>query len=191
MPEAARQAKVGDMSPPFPDSGLRVSDNEREPVIDRLKDAYAEGRLEYDEFESRLQLAMRARTRSDLAAITADLQPRPRRGVQTAVPGLQPVRQPVNGEDRLLGAIAHGTAMVPIVVGPLALMLTSGRRSPYVRRHAVEALNFQLTLLLVTIVTFGIGGVVYAIAWLVGLFASLVALTGQRFRYPFILRLIR
>ena len=54
------------MSPPFPDSGLRVSDNEREPVIDRLKDAYAEGRLEYDEFESRLQLTMLARTRSEL-----------------------------------------------------------------------------------------------------------------------------
>jgi uncharacterized Tic20 family protein len=163
-----------------------VSDNEREPVIDRLKDAYAEGRLEYDEFESRLQLTMLARTRSDLAAIAADLPPRPGRVVPTAVPV-----QPVNGEDRLLGAMAHGTAMVPIVVGPLALMLTSGRRSPYVRQHAVEALNFQLTLLLVTIVTFGIGGIVYIVAWLVGLFGSLVALTGQRFRYPLILRLVR
>jgi uncharacterized Tic20 family protein len=178
------------MSPPFPDPGLRVSDNERELVIDRLKDAYAEGRLVYNEFESRLQLTMLARTRGDLAAITADLHPRPRRVVPTAMPGLQPVR-PVNGEDRLLGAMAHGTAMVPIVVGPLALMLTSGRRSPYVRQHAVEALNFQLTLLLVTIVTFGIGGIVYMVAWLVGLFGSLVALTGQRFRYPFILRLVR
>ena len=178
------------MSPPFPDQGLRVSDNERESVIDRLKDAYAEGRLKYEEFESRLQLTMLARTRSDLAAVTADLHPRPGRVVPTAVPGLQPVR-PVNGEDRMLGAMAHGTAMVPIAVGPLALMLTSGRRSPYVRQHAVEALNFQLTLLLVTIVTFGIGGIVYTVAWLVGLFGSLMALTGQRFRYPFILRMIR
>ncbi len=176
------------MSPPFPNPGLRVSDNEREPVIDRLKDAYAEGRLEYDEFESRLQLTMLARTRGDLAPITADLHPR--RVVPTAVPGLQPVR-PVNGQDRLLGAMAHGTAMVPIVVGPLALMLTSGRSSQYVRQHAVEALNFQLTLLLVTIVTLGIGGIVYMVAWLVGLCGSLVALTGQRFRYPFILRLVR
>jgi uncharacterized Tic20 family protein len=178
------------MSPLFPDPGLRVSDNDRESVIDQLKDAYSEGRLEYHEFESRLQLTMLARTRSDLAAVTADLHPRPRQVVPTAVPGLQPIR-PVNGEDRLLGAMAHGTAMVPIVVGPLALMLTSGRRSPYVRQHAVEALNFQLTLLLVTIVTFGIGGIVYLVAWLVGLFGSLVALTGQRFRYPFILRLVR
>jgi uncharacterized Tic20 family protein len=162
-----------------------VSDHEREPVIDRLKDAYAEGRLEYDELESRLQLTMLARTRSDFAAITADLHPRPRSA--TAVPALQPI----NGEDRLLGAMAHGTVVVPIVLGPLALMLTSGRRSPYVRQHAVEALNFQLTLLLVTIVTFGIGAIVYVVAWLVGLFGSLVALTGQRFRYPFILRLVR
>jgi uncharacterized Tic20 family protein len=178
------------MSPPIPDASLRVSDNERELVIDRLKDAYAEGRLEYNEFESRLQLTMLARTRGDLTAITADLHPRRRQVVPTAVSGRPPVR-PVNGEDRLLGAIAHGTAMVPILVGPLVLMLTSGRRSPYVRQHAVEALNFQLTLLLVTIVTFGIGGIVYTIAWLVGLFGSVVALTGQRFRYPFILRPVR
>ena len=178
------------MSPPYPSSSLRVSDSEREPVIDRLKDAYAEGRLEYHEFESRLQLTMLARTRGDLAAITADLHPRPRRVAPTAVPGRQPVQR-VDGEDRLLGAIAHGTVMVPIVVGPLALMLTSGRRSPYVRQHAVEALNFQLTLLLVTIVTFGIGAIVYIVAWLVGLFGSLVALTGQRFRYPLTLRLVR
>jgi uncharacterized Tic20 family protein len=178
------------MSPPIPDASLRVSDNERELVIDRLKDAYAEGRLEYNEFESRLQLTMLARTRGDLTAITADLHPRRRQVVPTAVSGPPPVR-PVNGEDRLLGAIAHGTAMVPILVGPLVLMLTSGRRSPYVRQHAVEALNFQLTLLLVTIVTFGIGGIVYTIAWLVGLFGSVVALTGQRFRYPFILRPVR
>jgi uncharacterized Tic20 family protein len=178
------------MSSPYPSASLRVSDNEREPVIDRLKDAYAEGRLEYHELESRLQLTLLARTRGDLAAITADLHPRPRRVGPTAVPGRQPVRR-VNGEDRLLGAVAHGTVMVPIVVGPLALMLTSGRRSPYVRQHAVEALNFQLTLLLVTIVTFGIGGIVYIVAWLVGLFGSLVALTGQRFRYPLTLRLVR
>jgi uncharacterized Tic20 family protein len=178
------------MSPPFPESAMRVSDDERELVLDRLKDAYAVGRLKYDEFESRLQLTLLARTRSDLAAITADLYPRPRRVVPTATRGLQPVR-PVNGQDRLLGAIAHGTALVPVVLLPLALMLTSGRRSPYVRQHAVEALNFQLTLLLVTIVTFGIGAIVYTVAWLVGLFGSLVALTGQRFRYPFILRLVR
>ena len=75
------------MSPPYPSASLRVSDNEREPVIDRLKDAYAEGRLEYHEFESRLQLTMLARTRGDLAAITADLHPRPRRVVPTAVLG--------------------------------------------------------------------------------------------------------
>jgi len=43
--------------------------------------------------------------------------------------------------------------------------------------HAVEALNFQLTLLMVTIVTFGIGGLVYAVAWIVAAVAALLALT--------------
>jgi len=170
----------------LPEPGLRVSTAEREPVIDKLKDAYAEGRLEYDEFDSRLQLAMLARTRRDLAAITADLLPRP---LQVVPAGSQrlPRTRAVDGEDRVLAAVAHATALAPILVGPLVLMLTSGRRSPYVRHHAVEALNFQLTLLLVTIMTFGIGGILYAVAWLFGLIGSVVALTGQPFRYPLIL----
>jgi uncharacterized Tic20 family protein len=60
-----------------------------------------------------------------------------------------------------------------------------------VRRHAVEALNFQLTLLLVTIVTFGVGGLLYAVAWIVASIAALSAVAQGRFRYPATLRLIK
>ncbi|NED55630.1 DUF1707 domain-containing protein, partial [Micromonospora aurantiaca] len=54
---------------------LRVSDAEREPVIQRLQDAYAEGRLDEDEFDMRVQLAITAKTRNDLGAVTRDLEP--------------------------------------------------------------------------------------------------------------------
>jgi uncharacterized Tic20 family protein len=162
---------------------LRVSDAEREPVIERLQDAYAEGRLDEDEFDMRVQLAITAKTRNELGAVTRDLAPVP------VAP--RPVRGSETGEDRMLAAAAHAVAVPTLFVGPLVLMLVSGKRSQYVRRQAAEAVNFQLTLLLLTIVTFGIGGVVYAVAWVLSAVAAVFALTGQSFRYPWILRLVK
>jgi uncharacterized Tic20 family protein len=170
---------------PVPTGELRVSHAEREPVIERLKQAYAEGRLDHDEFDMRVHLAMTAKTRADLAAVTSDLFPeqvRPAASCQDGAPAC---------EDRLLAAVAHGTGYLTTFVGPLVVMLTSGRRSAYVRRHAVEALNFQLTLLMIVVVTFGIGALLYTITWIVAGIAALAGLAGQRFQYPFTLRLIR
>jgi uncharacterized Tic20 family protein len=170
---------------PVPTGELRVSHAEREPVIEQLKQAYAEGRLDHGEFDMRVHLAMTAKTRADLAAVTSDLTPEPVR------PGSPSLDEPPTGGDRMLAAVAHATGYLTTFVGPLVLMLTSGRRSAYVRRHAVEALNFQLTLLMIVAVTFGIGTLHYAITWLVAGIAALAALAGQRFQYPFTIRLIR
>jgi uncharacterized Tic20 family protein len=162
---------------------LRVSDAERDAVVERLQVAYSEGRLEHDEFDMRMHLAMTSKTRGDLASVTRDLAPV--KAVANAVAG------PITGEDRMLAALAHGLGIATLFVGPLVLMLTSGKRSEYVRRHAAEALNFQLTLLMVTVVTFGIGAVVYAVSWAVAAVAAVVGLTGEPFRYPWILRLVK
>jgi uncharacterized Tic20 family protein len=80
---------------------------------------------------------------------------------------------------------------VTLFVGPLVMMCTRARRSPYVRLHIASALNFQLTLLLVTAVTLGVGAIAYAVAWVVALVAAFLALAGTPFRYPFTLRLVR
>lgn len=162
---------------------LRVSDAEREPVIERLQAAYAEGRIDHDEFDLRMHLAMTAKTRNDLSALTRDLAPAPR-------PVPHDVEAPT-GEDRMLAAAAHAVAVPTLFVGPLVLMLLSGKRSAYVRRQAAEAVNFHVTLLLITIVTFGIGGMLYAVAWILSAIAAIFALTGQTFRYPWILRLVK
>lgn len=168
---------------------LRISDAEREPVVERLQQAYAEGRLDMAELDLRLHLAMTARTRTDLDAVLADLAPFQRRP-QAEPPALVPAQDPT-AEQRLLAALAHVLGIVTLFVGPLIMMCTRARRSPYVRHHIAAALNFQLTLLLVTIVTFGIGGIAYAVAWVVAGVAALLALAGTPFRYPFTLRLVR
>jgi hypothetical protein len=52
---------------------LRVSDAERSEVTDRLAEHYGDGRLDESEFSERVDQAMRAKTRSDLAGLFDDL----------------------------------------------------------------------------------------------------------------------
>jgi hypothetical protein len=52
---------------------LRASDADRDAVVDRLRDAAGDGRLEPDELEQRVDGALRARTYGDLGALLADL----------------------------------------------------------------------------------------------------------------------
>jgi hypothetical protein len=52
---------------------IRASDAERERVATRLREHAAEGRLDVDELDERLQQAYTARTRSELERLTDDL----------------------------------------------------------------------------------------------------------------------
>lgn len=82
---------------------------------------------------------------------------------------------------------------------PLVVMLVKGRDSAFVRRHAVESLNFQISLLIYLVVSvilmFLVVGVFMLIA--LGIFALVViilatvaASNGREYRYPLTLRLV-
>ncbi len=58
--------------PPLPE--LRASDADRERVAERLRHAAGDGQLTLDELNERLDAAYGARTRAELAPLTADLQ---------------------------------------------------------------------------------------------------------------------
>lgn len=84
-------------------------------------------------------------------------------------------------------------------LGPLVVLLAAGDRSPYVRRHAVEALNFNLSWLLYIAVSAVLAVVliglpillVLGIAYLVlVILASIEASRGGEYRYPLTIRLI-
>ena len=55
---------------------LRATHADREQVIDALKTAFVQGRLDRDEFGLRVDRALASRTYADLAAITADIPAR-------------------------------------------------------------------------------------------------------------------
>jgi hypothetical protein len=51
----------------------RASDRERDAVVQRIQQAFAEGRLDDTEFDERMRAALTARTHADLDALLADL----------------------------------------------------------------------------------------------------------------------
>ena len=75
----------------------RASDKERDAVVQRVQDAFAEGRLDDTEFDERTRAALTARTQADLDVLLADLP------AETASPGTAPA---VTGRDPGRFAIA-------------------------------------------------------------------------------------
>jgi hypothetical protein len=55
------------------ESRLRASDADREAVVELLRRAHAEGRLDLTEFDERTRSAYAARTYAELATLTSDL----------------------------------------------------------------------------------------------------------------------
>ncbi|MEU2895072.1 MULTISPECIES: DUF1707 SHOCT-like domain-containing protein [unclassified Streptomyces] len=60
---------------PLPASpgGLRASHDDREAVVEQLRDAAAEGRIDLEELDARLEQALTSKTYAELAVLTADL----------------------------------------------------------------------------------------------------------------------
>ncbi|MCF7222683.1 DUF4870 domain-containing protein [Lysobacter sp. TLK-CK17T] len=107
----------------------------------------------------------------------------------------------------LAGAIlTSAVGGIGCLVGPLIIWLVKKDTMPFVDDQGKEALNFNITvgiaflaLLLLSILTLGIGliiaiplWVIIGIGWLVlTIIASIKANEGQAYRYPFALRLVK
>jgi hypothetical protein len=72
-----------------PDPRLRIADSDRERAMADLAMHYADGRLDHEEYDERLDAIWTARTRADLALLFNDL-PRP----QAPQPSRAPARTP-------------------------------------------------------------------------------------------------
>ena len=98
-------------------SGLRVSDADRDRALAELSEHFQAGRLTPDEHEERMDLALKARTAGDLAALFTDL---PRKPSATAGPAWQPAVPPAGSPP----ARFHPALVVPVVI--LAVVILGG-----------------------------------------------------------------
>ncbi len=135
-------------------------------------------------------------------------QGQPGLGPQRPAYSRQPAQPPRTGnltpQEITWGCAAHWSALVASVValaflGPLIVMLTKGNESPYVRRQAVESLNFQLSILIYGIVSFVlifavVGFIllpIVGVMWLVfTIIGSVQSSRGEEYRYPLTIRMV-
>ncbi len=95
---------------------------------------------------------------------------------------------------------------IPAFVGPLVIWLVKRREDGFASAHALEALNFNLSVLIYVagfvlfgIVTLGLGFILFPIALIGGIVAwfsltivgAVRASNGDPFRYPLTLRLVK
>ena len=104
-----------------------------------------------------------------------------------------------NAEERNWASAAHLGTLVLWVIAPIVVLLTKGQESAFVRAQAIESLNFQLTVLLVSLgsaaltmleVGFLLLPAVAAGALVMIVWATVRTYRGDPFRYPVNLRLI-
>ncbi len=102
------------------------------------------------------------------------------------------------------GMIAHLSSLVmligiPSLVGPLVVWLVRKDQDAWVGEHAREALNFNISVLIYSIVAgisiFFLVGIILLpavlIAWLVlTIIAGIKASNGETYQYPFTIRLV-
>ncbi|CUR60746.1 conserved hypothetical protein [metagenome] len=103
-----------------PDPRLRISDDDRERAMADLAMHYADGRLEHEEYDERLDAIWTARTRADLALLFSDL-PRP----QVAYPPAKPAaaRRRQGFRLPLLPVLALLVALSVLTGAPLWLLV--------------------------------------------------------------------
>ena len=117
----------------------------------------------------------------------------------------RPAEQFASSDERTWCVFTHLSALSMFVipfghlVGPLVMWLIKRGEMPMVDRQGKEALNFQLTVTIVSLlcsplVFVGIGIVVLALIWVADLILIVVAAVktseGAVYRYPFTCRLI-
>jgi hypothetical protein len=112
----------------------------------------------------------------------------------------------VSKDERNLAMFAHLSAFAGLifpaggnVIAPLIVWLTQREKSAFVADQSLEALNFNITVLIGEVAcgvlfVVGIGiplGILLGIAWLIGtILGAVKASEGQRFRHRFTLRLV-
>jgi uncharacterized Tic20 family protein len=108
---------------------------------------------------------------------------------------------------RTWNALCHGSALLGVflhfpghVLGPLIVWLAKREDSPEIDAHGKEALNFQISMLIYTIISgvfclVLIGFVFLAILWVLNavfvIIASIKASDGKFYRYPMTIRFIQ
>ncbi len=110
-----------------------------------------------------------------------------------------PVAASGTSDPKTMAVLAQVLGILTGLIGPLIIYLVNGEKDPFVRHHASEALNFQLTLLIAYLLSFVlmfvlIGFLLFFVVWILaivwGIQAAIAANRGEWYRYPVNIRFV-
>ena len=108
----------------------------------------------------------------------------------------QPLATP-SSEERTMAILSHVLCLVVWLFAPLIIYLVKKDESQFVAAHAKEALNFQITIVIVVIVLI-VTIVVILLLWVLGIVSTVLVIVAtikasenKLYRYPFTIRLIK
>src|ERR1700745_1383175 len=149
---------------------MRAADADRDRAVSFLATAYTEGRLSKDEYDTRLESALSARTYADLDQVVTDL------------PGarIPPVRHVTRTNGLAVASLACGLAQ--FVFGPLPTIpaIVMG----HVARHQIKRTGDQGAGMALAGLLLGWAAVVFGIIAIAGLAAVAVAPTAHAITLP-------
>lgn len=123
--------------------------------------------------------------------------PPPAAPAYAAPVGEQPLSQ---SDERLWAMLAHLSEIVLALIAPLLIMVLLGKRSAFVEDQAKEALNFHITLLIASAISwvliFVFIGIFTLIAVIIyglvfAIIAAIKAYNGELYRYPINIRFVK
>jgi Domain of unknown function (DUF1707)/Domain of unknown function (DUF4190) len=145
---------------------MRAGTADRERTVDVLKAAFAEGRLDHDEYNERVGLAYQARTYGDLVALTGDLPAGP---LPTAMPqawqATQQRRRPAPRDEHTnaMATVAFALGMLEFLT--LGLTAIPAIICAHIANHQIKRTGEQGAAMAAYALTFGylaliIGGII-------------------------------
>lgn len=100
-------------------------------------------------------------------------------------------------DEKTLALIAHIVTFFSSFLAPLIIYLVKKDESEFVREHAKESLNFQITFFIIAFILI-ISLIGILLLWIAGIFwaiwviiATIRASEGKLYRYPFSIRFIK
>ncbi|MFT7647646.1 MAG: putative Tic20 family protein [Candidatus Poriferisodalaceae bacterium] len=111
-----------------------------------------------------------------------------------------PMATSSTNDDRTMGMLAHLLGLFTGFIGPLVIFLMKKDESQYVRAHAAEALNFQITVMIGYLASFILMFVLIGLLLLpiiavgalaFGIIATIAANKGEMYSYPINIRFVK
>ncbi len=102
-----------------------------------------------------------------------------------------PASADVTSDDKLWAALGYPIPIVAIIV----LLMEDKKNRPFIKYHAFQSLALWIVYVvlgtIISIVTFGIGGICFAVAWLAFLWWAYLAYQGKMFEIPVITNFLK